>query len=81
MIIDFNIINKEVMNRLYNANKHRQFSKQDGLVVYYALRKAIRHNLIKNHILSFGLFWLYPKKKEVFRKRNKREQALRLLER
>jgi len=78
MIKTFSDLNKEVMNRLYNEGQFQDFTRRDGFTIYLGIRTAIKKNLRKGNILSFGSFWLYPKKNERFKKRNRSMKQFRL---
>ena len=69
-------INREVMKRLRKDDKHKHRTLSEGLVVFHGITKSIQMVIRKGDIMSFGTFWLYPKKVERFRKRNRTNASL-----
>jgi len=69
-------INKEVMKLVRKDRLFKAKTNREGMIIMNAITKSFKRTLITGQVLSLGFCWLYPKKSEVFRKRNLKNRLI-----
>lgn len=71
MIVQLKEINKRALSILHAKGKYKDRTRKDAYTVSRSIVVLIKKSMLKTKVISFGYFWLYPKKADVFRRRNK----------
>lgn len=71
-------LNKEIMKELRKTKSFKSKTNNEGRFVMNAITKVFKKTLRAGEILNLGFCWLYPKKNEIFKKRNKLHKNTRI---